>query len=210
MKRFFIGALVLLAVLTIAQIQPTLAVATPFATRAAFDAAFPSAVVENWDSFASGTTFANGSTTNGVTYNSSNGNALVTNSFLVTTSSNGLGESTNGFFLSTDTMTFSFPTAQQAFGIDINTFDTVNGGYRATTNTGEIIGSFFNPFPGFGTGQFLGFSTPSPFTSLTIAAPGGFSYTLDTLRRVPEPTSLLLLASGLMSLIGYQRTRSKR
>src|SRR5262245_9456151 len=36
-----------------------------FPSRAAFDAAFPGAVLETWDGLAAGTTFPNGSTTNG-------------------------------------------------------------------------------------------------------------------------------------------------
>lgn len=67
------------------------AAVTPFASRAAFDAAFPGSVLENWDGFADGTVFTHGSTVNGITYNNSTGNAVVTNTFVASTAPNGLG-----------------------------------------------------------------------------------------------------------------------
>jgi hypothetical protein len=113
-----------------------------FTNRVAFDTAFPGAVHETWNEFAAGTVFPNGSTVNGITYNSSNGNALVTNAFLSSTPPNGLGETTNGFFVPGDMMKFTFIQPLEAFGIDINTFDpSATGGYTATTNLGDVIPS---------------------------------------------------------------------
>lgn len=151
-------------------------------TRASFDAMFPSAQIENWDSFPVGTQFANGSTVNGVTYNSSAGVAIVEAQFLNPTPPHGLGRTPNDFFFATDTITFSFATPINTFGIDINTFDASFGGYAATTNVGEVFVSVYDPFPGFTTGQFLGFSTPTPFTSITVQSVAGFAFTLDTMR----------------------------
>ena len=172
---------------------------------------FPGAVIENWDSYANGTVIPDGSTLNGITYLVSGAeDAAVSNGFIPTTAPNSLGSTAGGFFGAGHTVTFTFAAPVQAFGIDINTFATANGAYQATTNLGEIVNSAFDPFPCCSTGQFIGFFTTLPFTSLTISAPGQFSYTLDTLRQVPvpEPASLLLLGSGLAA-IARARRRSR-
>jgi hypothetical protein len=177
-----------------------------FATRVNFDAAFPSALVENWDRFSAAATFPNGSTTAGITYFSSRGVALVQNTFLQTTFPNTLGRTEGGFFTPGDTITFGFAAPLMAFGIDINTFARANGSFATITNTGEVIGSFFNPFPGRSTGQFVGFSTGLPFQAVTIF--GIDTFTLDTLREVPavpEPASLWLLGTGAVALLARRR-----
>jgi hypothetical protein len=189
-----------------------------FASRAAFDAANPTAIIENWDAFAAGTTFANGSTVNGITYNSSTMVAVVTNAFVTSTSPNGLGRTPINFFDNGDTITFTFTTPVTAFGIDINTFATAAGSYTATTNLGDVALSVFDPFPSapFGTGQFVGFTSDTPFASVTIAEVTGFTYTLDTLRRVPsgstgaipEPYALLVWGGLAACASIYARRKS--
>lgn len=178
-------------------------------SRGAFDAAYPDAGVETWDSYIAGTTIANGSVVNGVTYSSSSGVSVVTSTFLTTSGPNGLGRTPIEFFDPSDTITFSFGTAIKAFGIDVNTFDTAIGGYTATTNVGDVASSVFDPFPGYGTGQFVGFKSDAAFTSVSIAAPGGYSYTLDTMRfrEVPEPAAATILGFGLAGLYLVGRRR---
>jgi len=202
-------ALALLFVLATA-IQAHAAI-IPFASRVAFDASFPTASIEDWDGFAAGTTFPDGTTTAGITYTSSAGSALVTGGSVGTTPPNVLGDDAVGFFQPVDTITFGFATPITAFGIDFNTFATTAGSYTATTDGGDVAPSVFDPFPGFSTGQFLGFLSTDPFSSVTIAATVGFGYSLDTMRTdlIPEPASLVLVSLGLVGL-GLLRRRSRR
>ena len=117
----------------------------------------------------------------GVTYSASAGSVFVTANFLTSTFPNGVGSTSIGFFLPTETATFSFDEPITAFAIDINTFANLNGAYFAVLDTGDFVSSIFEVFPGFITGQFIGFLSNTPFSSVTIVGLAGFSYTLDTL-----------------------------
>jgi hypothetical protein len=70
--RPFISSLAILVLL--ANLSSAYAAVVEFASRAAFDAAFPGSIYENWEAYPSGTVFTDGSTVNGITYNSSAGN----------------------------------------------------------------------------------------------------------------------------------------
>jgi hypothetical protein len=175
-----------------------------FATRAAFDAGVAGIVLETWDGVAAGTTIANGASLNGITYNSSAGMSIVTGGFVTSSGANGLGRTPSEFFGGADSITFSFVAPITSFGIDINTFAVNPGEHRATTNLGDVVNSTLNLFPGFTTGQFIGFTSTNPFTSVTISSAGAFSYTLDTLRyaraaMVPEPSTLVLVGAALVA-----------
>ena len=142
-----------------------------------------------------------------VTYSTTGGTPLVTDDYLTSTSPQGLGATNVGFFLTTDSLTLTFDSAITAFAIDINTFATADGSYSGLLNTGDTVDSIFETFPGFGTGQFIGFISDTAFTSLTISSPGGFAYTVDTLiygeardviepGAIPEPGTWALMIGG--------------
>jgi hypothetical protein len=204
---------VVISLLLVAHAAHSAVVAFP--SRLTFDAAFPGASIENWDSYAPGTVISNGGTLNGITYSSSAGTAIVTSAFLPSTSPNALGRTPTGFFFPTDSITFSFGTSLLAFGIDITTAEVAGAAYQLTTNTGSVINSVFDPFPGFGFGQFAGFSSDVPFTSVTISSSSvAFGHALDTLRFVPGGpvanapdggTTLILLGSVTLALVGLRR-----
>jgi len=179
-----------------------------YPSRVAFGAAVSGEIVQTWDALADGTLI---SVLDGITYTPSAGSAVVTNNFLPLSPPNTLGRTPGEFFAGTDTMTFTFSFPITAFAISFNTFATVAGSFRATNNLGDIALSFFDPFPGFTTGQFVGFSSTAPFTSVTISAPSGASFTLDNLTYapVPEPAALLLVGLGTAAAF-YRRRRASR
>src|SRR5579864_4277260 len=76
--------------------------------RATFQTALASATLssQDFDSLSLGDI----TTVNGVTYTPSLGTAVVTDSFLTTTSPNGLGSTSAGFFAPTETLTIMFST----------------------------------------------------------------------------------------------------
>jgi hypothetical protein len=182
-------------------------------TRATFEAS--SLTVQNFDSLTSGTTIT---TVNGVTYSPSLGTALVTDTYLTSTSPNGLGSTSVGYFEPTETLTITFSTPISAFAIDINTFATDADSYQAAINddTSSTVGSVFDTFPNTETGQFIGFTDTATFTQVVISGLEDFSYTADTMlygssgainTGVPEPSTIALLGVGMGALVARRRAR---
>jgi hypothetical protein len=215
LRRLLIVALFPVILFAAAPAQAGLAA---FDSRAAFISAFPSAIVEGWDStpFTDGYIITNGIPINGITYNSSYGDARVTADYLVSTEPNGLGQSLDGFFYPQDTITFSFSDPIRAFGIDINTYVTADGTFKAVTSQGEVL-SVFDPFAydeeETFVGQFVGFTSDVDIYWVTIASINPdpyspYSYTVDTMRHTPLPPTLWLLGPGLAGL-GLVRARRR-
>jgi hypothetical protein len=143
-------------------------------------------------------------------------------------------------------VTFTFAVAVASFAIDINTFlgspGDSPGGFFATLGvrdpvlgtitqlaTNVPLNSIYDPFntnskPGLpAVGQFIGFSSNTPFDSITIGQlntnPNPKLYSLDTVVYVPKkddppppspvpgPLSLPLLLSAVASLVVIRRRR---
>jgi hypothetical protein len=192
-----------------------------FGSRDAFRTAIANTLstTEGWDEFASGTIIPNGTLVNGVAYHLSDpsANFVVTPGGATVSFPNGLGRTNNPFggeaFIPADIITFTFPMLISAFGISFNTASTGNGAYILTTNLGDVALSAYDPFPGFGTGQFAGFISSEPISSTTIQTLVSFQFGLDDMifvQAVPEPTSLTLLAVGVLCLTGSCVVRSSR
>ncbi|PZR00188.1 MAG: hypothetical protein DI533_06205 [Cereibacter sphaeroides] len=167
-----------------------------------------------------------------VRYSTNGEPIVVTDKFVSSTGMNGIGSGKNNFFEFNQTVTFTFAMPISVFAIDINTFDIADGAFTAILDTGEVFASVFDsfettlnskgePIPA-STGQFLGFSTGTPFTSLTISGKSqdkDSTYTLDTVKYVvkepepepvpapvPLPAGLPLLLAGVAAL-GLVRRR---
>jgi hypothetical protein len=184
--------------------------------RAAFQTAVAGGTItgQNFDSIANGTILT--TPLGGVTFGASQGDPIVTNAFLPSTSPNGLGSTSLEAFGADELATFTFANPITAFAIDVNTFASTNGAYTATLNTGDVVLSLFEAFPGFTTGQFIGFVSDTPFSNVMIASTSGFAYTLDTLQfgnaagltPVPIPAALPLFAAGL-GIVTFLARRKK-
>jgi VPDSG-CTERM motif len=191
-----------------ASISLSQAVILPFADRGSFNAAVDAdasltKTIQGWDSLAAGTVIT---ILDGVTYSSSSGDALVTGSFLPLSSPHTLGNTTLGFFGGSDGIAFTFATPIHAFGISFNTFATAPGSFLLTTSVG-VVGSAYDPFPGFSTGQFAGLISDTPFDTVVVTSPSASAYSLDDLTYASKSTgvpdqgpTLALFALGLTGL----------
>ncbi|MGI9418619.1 MAG: PEP-CTERM sorting domain-containing protein [Geminicoccaceae bacterium] len=194
--------------------------------RATFQASITAATidVQDFDGLATDSVLV---TDGDVTYITSGGVGFITDDFTTSTPPNSLGStSTLSFILGSggEQATFDFVNPITAFAIDIITSAAGDGAYQANISTGDNLDSIAQVFPGGLTGQFIGFTSDTPFTAVTITALTGFDYTLDTLvfgdasaldsgggpTDVPEPSALLLLSGGLIGIALVRRRRQRR
>jgi hypothetical protein len=195
---------------------PANAAIITFPNRAAFDLGVTGEIVETWEDNAVGTVIPDGGILDGIIYSTPGPDATVGNLFLPLSPPNSLGDVSDGFFSPGETISFSFPGPIIAFGISINTLAQGAGAYSATNDLGDVVLSSFDHFPGFSTGQFVGFISDTPFSAVTIASPGDFTngYTLDDLNfvpvAVPGPATLILVGAGLAGVGAASWKRSRR
>lgn len=108
--------------------------------------------------------------------------------------------------------TFNFATAQTAFGA---TWDLYGPGGAGDGINVFLNGTLVGLIDHNTNGSFWGFTSTTPFTSITLVADGqlGSAETYDIgnvyTKSVPEPSSLLLLGSGFLGLSGYLRRRRR-
>ena len=103
-------------------------------------------------------------------------------------------------------ITFTFATAINSFGF----LGVTNGGavHFTTRNGATSQPDGFN-----GSASFYGITDVTPFSSIQISVAGDGYIILDDVSFItttPEPTSLALVAVGLLSAIGYARRRRAR
>jgi len=156
---------------------------------------------------------------NGVVYDLSDPTAdfVVTAGGATISPPNGLGRTNNPFggeaFIPSDIVTFTSPALVTAFRVSFNTFATTAGAYSLTTNLGDIAPSAYDPFTGFNTGQFAGFISGEPVSSVSVRATVPAQFGLDDLivaQPISEPASLTLFGLSAAGLIAASRICLKR
>jgi hypothetical protein len=214
----FLGCAILsLCSATVVQADP----AVIYSARSSFNAASTGNTIITFNGIAAPGSFVlfgvNGSTTlSGVTFTASGGNALFIVDLGFAPTIYNTGSASAGGVLSSQNqisapaiLTIALPSPVTALGFDTNTFP--NAVVTVTLSDGEIlsyttIGS---------TGQFFGFTTSVGITSLILSEPTNRAvailniddFTFGQASAVPEPTTLLLLSTGLLGLASRVRKR---
>jgi hypothetical protein len=125
----------------------------------------------------------------------------------------GLNDSTD-FYGTTDTMTFTFANPVNAVGgflnyVPFSSTPTTIAVWDSNGNLIESYGLTFVTNGGNDEGAFFGFLESGPIIS-AFTLTDNYIGIVDLTTATPEPSSLLLLGSGLLGVIGYGRRRMSR
>jgi hypothetical protein len=156
------------------------------------------------------------------TYNFGGFNMQVLDNYDTTSGKNYLGTDGDGIFLAGDMFTMNFGKNIQALGLFVISGDIILGGdFSLSNGTGSVVnsGTTDSTFGTLGDGGqvfFLGLFETNPlqgFANATFESGvngGDYTFNIDDIIRdqaqpVPEPSTMLLLGSGLIGLWGARK-----
>ena len=191
-----------------------------FTDHATFLAALPGpASILDFDSLAAGTLLSSGTTTDGVTftYDIAGETMKIVDAFDTTSPGNSLGlTGGDDAFLDGDAFDLGFDQEVNALGMFFITSDpALAGEIQLSASVGTALNAGTESFilSDGGSGYFVGLISTDSFSTASIgfAADGeiNFAYNVDdiTTAAVPEPSTFLLLGTGVLGLIAYRRKR---
>lgn len=197
-----------------------------FTDKASFDAAIAglSSATLDFDSLPADTLIASGDTVDGITFtfNIAGLDMIVSDIFDTTSPTNylGLDDGADEVFLSGDTFTMTFDRTLVALGLFVigSPGDVLAGDVALAIATGSVFNAG-TPDQVLGDGGeafFLGLLEPTGFTMAELISfdPQGlglFEFTVDDITTAtPEPSTLLLFASGLLGVAAWGRRRLRQ
>jgi PEP-CTERM motif len=209
----FVVVLVAVSALALGSQQ---AKATTYTASAAFGAATTGITTDNFSSYAAGALVPDGSSLGGLTYTFNTGAGLggaITAGFYNSFSGNSLaakqvsgGLNSADFFYNSEGFTVVFPTAITAFGVFSNTNLPV--GATLVTSSGTAATTFTTYDTS--TFGFLGFTSPTPFTSATFTSSIFNIPEIEygSVTAVPEPSTWAMMILGFFG-VGFMAYRRK-
>lgn len=205
------------------------AAVTSYDSKSAYDSAVSGNIVDlNFDSMTAGDTISSGSAISDVTFLYSFDTGIditIENQFATTSPSNYLGSSDGGLFIGGDSITFDFSQTVTAFGIYVlSDAFVLDDDFAITTNNGDsassTVSSALALSDGFTDAYFIGLvesDASQAFTSVTFTSfeEPTLTFNIDdisyaTVSAVPEPSILLMMLGGTLSIFALTGMKRKR